>query len=106
MIKLILYLLIFFSPLITAQKERIVAETGSRKIYESEFKERFDFSAHPGLLKGDSLKAKQDFLHQLIAEKLLSLEACRRGSDTLEAFKDLMIPLEDMFIRDACIPPK
>lgn len=101
MIKLILYLLIFLSPLITAQKERVVAETGSRKIYESEFKERFDFSVHHGVQKEDRLKAKQDFLHQLIAEKLLSIEAGRRGSDTLEAFKDLMIPLENMFVRDA-----
>ncbi|MGE5810339.1 MAG: peptidylprolyl isomerase [Ignavibacteria bacterium] len=101
MIKLIFFLLILFSPFITAQKESVVAEIGNRKIYESEFKERFDFSVHPGLLKGDSLKAKQDFLHQLIAEKLLSIEAGRRGSDTLEAFKDLMIPLENMFVRDA-----
>ncbi|MGE5847701.1 MAG: peptidylprolyl isomerase, partial [Ignavibacteria bacterium] len=51
--------------------------------------------------KEDKLKEKQDFLHQLIAEKLLSIEAGRRGSDTLEAFKDLMIPLENMFVRDA-----
>ena len=84
------------------QEEKVVAKVGDYKIYESEFKERFDFSAHPKLLqKSDKLAAKHEFLEQLIAEKLLSLHAIEKGYDTLQVFSNIISPLENMFIRDA-----
>ncbi|MGE5682363.1 MAG: peptidylprolyl isomerase [Bacillota bacterium] len=93
-----------FSGILFAQqeKEKVVASAGKCNIYESEFKERYDFSVHPDLKKkNDREESKLEFLKQLIAEKLLSLEAQARGYDTLEIFKDIMTPLDNMYIRDA-----
>lgn len=85
-----------------AQDDKVLAKIGPMNIYESEFRERFDFSAHPKLLQNsDTLAVKEEFLHQLIAEKLLSLEAREKGYDTSADFKSIFIPLENMFIRDA-----
>jgi parvulin-like peptidyl-prolyl isomerase len=84
------------------QEEKVVATVGDYKIYESEFSERFDFSTHPNLLqKGDKFSAKHEFLKQLIAEKLLSLEAQEKGYDQAESFSDIFTHLQNMFIRDA-----
>ncbi len=98
----IFILLIITFELFHAQEDKVVAEVGNYKIYESEFKERFDFSVHPNLLqKKDSMLIKQEFLNQLIAEKLLSLNAREKGYDTLEVFKNIISPLRNMFVRDA-----
>ncbi len=95
-------LFIFINTYLPAQQDRVVAEVGPVKIYESEFQNRFDFTAHPNLLqKSDEIAEKKEFLHQLIAEKLLSLDAKERGYDTTDAFKKIMTPLRDMFMRDA-----
>jgi parvulin-like peptidyl-prolyl isomerase len=95
-------LIIFINPYLPAQQDRVVAEVGPFKIYESEFRDRFDFSAHPNLLqKRDEPAAKEEFLHQLIAEKLLSLDARAKGYDTTNAFRKIMTPLSNMFLRDA-----
>lgn len=84
------------------QTDRVVAKVGPIKIYESEFRNRFDFTAHPNLLqKGEQLAAKKEFLHQLIAEKLLSLDAREKGYDTVDSFRRIMTPLRNMFLRDA-----
>ncbi|RPI66551.1 MAG: hypothetical protein EHM47_16450, partial [Ignavibacteriales bacterium] len=83
------------------QEEKVVVKIGSYKIYESEFRERFDFSVHPKLLQSvDKSEAKLEFLKQLIAEKLLSLHAKEKGYDTMKVFSDIISPLEDMFVRD------
>ncbi len=95
-------LLVLLSLSFLYSQDKVVAEIGRHKIYESEFRERFDFSAHPKLLQNDdSLLIKHKFLEQLIAEKLLSLEAQNNGYDSLKAFTDLMIPLQNIFVRDA-----
>ncbi len=84
------------------QPDRVVAQVGPVKIYESEFRNRFDFTAHPNLLqKSEQLAAKKEFLHQLIAEKLLSLDAREKGYDTTDSFRKIMTPLSNMFLRDA-----
>ena len=96
-----LFILILCGTLL-AQEDKIVAKVGPVKIYESEFKDRFDLSVHPNLLqKNDQLKEKEEFLHQLIAEKLLSLEAKENSYDTASSFRKLLAPLKDMFVRDA-----
>ncbi|HSD63504.1 MAG TPA: peptidylprolyl isomerase, partial [Ignavibacteriaceae bacterium] len=96
------FILLIFSGLLYAQEDKVLAKVGPYKIYESEFRERFDFSAHPNLMqKSDRLAAKEEFLHQLIAEKLLSLDAREKGYDTSEDFKSIFTPLENMFVRDA-----
>ena len=93
---------LLFSTLQFAQEEQVVAKVGDYIIYESEFNERFDFSAHPKLMqKSDQLEAKKEFLKQLIAEKLLSLDAKEKGYDTLKVITDIITPLENMFVRDA-----
>ncbi len=95
-------LVIVFNSHLPAQQDSIVAAVGPVKIYESEFRDRFDFSAHPNLLrKSDQLAAKQEFLHQLIAEKLLSLDAREKGYDTTDSFRKIMTPLTNIFLRDA-----
>ncbi|GAB6282732.1 MAG: hypothetical protein STSR0008_14790 [Ignavibacterium sp.] len=97
----VLVLLSFFT-LFAQQNEKVVAKVGNYKIYESEFQERFDFSVHPKLLQeSDKLAAKQEFLKQLIAEKLLSLQAKELGYDTTEIYNNIMNPLENLFLRDA-----
>ncbi len=102
LIRLFLLLAICFISLYAQQQEKVVAKVGNYKIYESEFKERFDFSVHPKLLQeSDKLAAKQKFLEQLIAEKLLSLEAKEKGYDTLQIFNNIINPLENMYVRDA-----
>lgn len=91
-----------YSPSFSQSPERIVASVGSKNIYESEFKERFDFSVHPGMMNSsDKQSVKKDFLNQLIAEKLLSLEARKSGYDTTVVLKDMITPLDNMYIRDA-----
>jgi len=83
------------------EKDGVVAAVGSYEITESEFQERFDFSFHPGLLqKGNRDSVKFEFLKQLIAEKLLSMEARSKGYDTLSALRDILTPLENMYARD------
>jgi parvulin-like peptidyl-prolyl isomerase len=100
--KIFLFLVIIFIPLYPQQEGRVVAKVGNYKIYESEFKERFDFSAHPRLLQSkDQQLAKHEFLKQLIAEKLLSLEAQEKGLGQSEIFSNIITPLENMFVRDA-----
>jgi len=85
-----------------AQEQRAVAKIGNDKIYESEFKERFDFSIHPKLLQNsDKFAVKQEFLHQLIAEKLLALDAREKGYNNSELFTNITTPLQNMHIRDA-----
>lgn len=96
------FILLIFAGLLYSQEDKILAKVGPYKIYESEFRERFDFSAHPNLMqKSDRFAAKEEFLHQLIAEKLLSLDAREKGYDTSEDFKSIFTPLENMFVRDA-----
>ena len=93
---------IFFCGILFPQEDRVVAKVGTYKIYESEFKDRFDFSAHPKLLqKSDQLKAKEEFLNQLIAEKLLSLDAREKGFNQSKNFKEIISPLRNMYVRDA-----
>jgi len=85
-----------------AQEDRVIAQIGDYKIYESEFSNRFDFSIHQIISsKADTLAVKRDFLNKLIAEKLLSLEAKYKGLDNSEVIRNLMTPLENMFVRDA-----
>lgn len=96
------FFLLFICGLLYAQEDKVVAKVGNYKIYESEFQERFDFSVHPKQLqKSDKLAAKEEFLHQLIAEKLLSLEAGEQGYNNTELFKDIITPLINMYVRDA-----
>jgi parvulin-like peptidyl-prolyl isomerase len=85
-----------------SQEEKVVAKIGNYKIYESEFSERFDFSVHPKLLqKADTLEVKLEFLKELIAEKLLSLEAEDKGLGSSEYINNVLTPLQNMFVRDA-----
>ena len=96
------FIIIIVCGYVFAQEDKVVAEVGDYKIFESEFKDRFDFSAKPKLLNNsDKEEAKREFLKQLIAEKLLSLEAREKGFNTSDSFRDLISPLENMFIRDA-----
>jgi len=99
----ICFFVLFTTLFLSAQQEeKVVARVGDYKIYESEFQERFDFSAHPKLLnKSEKIEAKRDFLKQLIAEKLLSLNAREKGYDTLQVFSNIISPLRDMYVRDA-----
>lgn len=97
----ILIILIIFAAFNYAQEDRVVAQVGNYKIYESEFKDRFDFTAHPKLLsKSDKEAAKLEFLKQLIAEKLLALDAEKKGLNNEKEFKDILKPLENIFVRD------
>ena len=98
-----IYLLfIILYGFVFAQEDKVVAKIGDYKIYESEFKDRFDFSAHPKLLNNtDKEVVKHEFLEQLIAEKLLALDAMEKGFSGTKQFNDIIGPLENMYVRDA-----
>ncbi len=96
------FILILFTSIQSQEKDKVVAKVGADLITESEFKERFDFSVHPNLNKEkDEFTEKHKFLEELIAEKLLSLDAQEKGYDTLEAFRNIIDPLQNIFVRDA-----
>ncbi len=97
-----IFLSLTLCNLVYSQIEKVVAKVGNYKIYESEFRDRFDFSSHPKLLQNnDKLKAKHEFLEQLISEKLLSLDAEEKGLSKSEYLNNVLTPLQNMFARDA-----
>lgn len=98
----ILFLLSLLSACVIAQQDRVLAKIGDYKLYESEFNDRFDFSVHPNLLnKADTMEIKREFLNQLIAEKLLSLDAKEKGLQYSDDYKNMITPLQNMYVRDA-----
>lgn len=100
-VKNIIFILLLPLLCFAQQNDRIVAVVGDSEITESEFRERFEFSAHPGLLKkADRDSVKFGFLKQLIAEKLLSLQARTEGLDSTAAIRNIMNPLENLYVRD------
>lgn len=85
-----------------AQQDRVLAKIGDYKLYESEFNDRFDFSVHPKLMsKADTMEIKREFLNQLIAEKLLSMDAKEKGLQYSDDYKNMIAPLQNMYVRDA-----
>lgn len=97
-----IFIFLIVCGFVFGQEDKVVAKVGSYRIYESEFKDKFDFTAHPKLLnKSDQEAAKQEFLKQLIAEKLLSLDAQEKGYNNSEQLNNILSPLEKTFIRDA-----
>lgn len=102
-----IYYFLILCSFIYPQEEKVVAKIGNYKIYESEFSERFDFSVHQKLLqRSDTLALKFEFLKELIAEKLLSLEAEGKGLGNSEYLNNIMTPLQNMFARDALYKKK
>lgn len=94
-------LLIFPVNLISQKADKVIAEIGSAKITESEFKLRYELSpfiSHRSKWNQDTIK--YDFLLSMIAEKLFYLDAINKGLQNSEDFKFYIKPLEDALLRD------
>ncbi|NPV11386.1 MAG: hypothetical protein HPY57_06320 [Ignavibacteria bacterium] len=94
-------LLILPVNLISQRADKVIAEIGSAKITESEFKIRYELSpfvSHRSKWNQDTIK--YDFLLSMIAEKLFYLDAINKGLQNSEDFKFYIKPLEDALLRD------
>ncbi|MFA4923940.1 MAG: peptidylprolyl isomerase, partial [Ignavibacteriaceae bacterium] len=83
------------------KKEEPVAKIGNDVITAEEFKTRYELLPHPSTAHKDSDSLKKEFLYSLIGEKLWALESKEMRFDTLKLYKNLLKPLEKMFLRDA-----
>lgn len=98
-------LLIFFggmSDLFSQSSKEIVAKAGDITISKEEFRKRYEFVPHVRSDDGfDSTSFKKNFLHTLIAEKLLAQAATNKGIDRLQNFRATMENLSNVYLRDA-----
>lgn len=99
------FLIIFFwgmSNLFSQSSKEIVAKAGDVTISKEEFKKRYEFVPHAKTDDGfDSTSFKKNFLHTLIAEKLLAQTALKDGIDRLLNFRATMENLSNVYLRDA-----
>ncbi len=82
------------------KKDEPVAKIGSTLITADEFKTRYELLPHPSVTHKNTDSLKKEFLASLISEKLWALEAADKRFDTLKYYKDLLKPIEKMFLRD------
>lgn len=82
------------------KKDEPVAKIGASVITADEFKTRYELLPHPSVTHKNSDSLKKEFLASLISEKLWALEAMDKRFDTLKYYKDLLKPVEKMFLRD------
>lgn len=98
-------LLIFFggmSDLFSQSSKEIVAKAGDITISKEEFKKRYEFIPHVRTDDSfDSTTLKKNFLHTLIAEKLLAQAAIYEGIDRLPNVRANMENLTSVYLRDA-----
>ncbi|MBA4406534.1 hypothetical protein C0389_04600 [bacterium] len=90
------------SNLLSQSSNDIVAKAGDATISKEEFKKRYEFVPHVKTDDAfDSTSFKKNFLHTLIAEKLLAQAASREGMDSLQNFRATMENLSNVYLRDA-----
>ncbi|MBI1938276.1 MAG: peptidylprolyl isomerase [Ignavibacteriales bacterium] len=86
---------------IFAQSEKdIVAKAGSIKITKEEFIKRYELGAHPNREGLDSAALKTEFLHTLLAEKLLAQSASAKNLEKEPNFAAMMEYLKKIYLRD------
>jgi parvulin-like peptidyl-prolyl isomerase len=91
-----------FHPFTIAQNNNdVLVKIGDKVITVEEFRYRYEFTPQINRKSNDKGKAKENLLYTLIAENLFSIEAEKRGFDTLQAMKMNYVPMEKMHIRDA-----
>lgn len=80
----------------------IIGRVGELPLREQEFLERLELLP-PMSVRGraDSEFAKYEVLYSLVAEKLLSQEAVRRGFQRSEAFRESTLEIRKLYARDA-----
>ncbi|NCQ18904.1 MAG: hypothetical protein GW805_11335 [Ignavibacteria bacterium] len=83
------------------KKDEPVAKIGNAVITADEFKTRYEFLPHPSMTHKNADSLKKEFLASLVAEKLWALEAREKHFDTLKLYRNMLKPLEKMFLRDA-----
>ncbi|MCX6168508.1 MAG: peptidylprolyl isomerase [Ignavibacteriales bacterium] len=104
-IQILTFLLISFvgmSNLFSQSSSEIVAKAGDVTITKKEYKKRYEFVPHVRTDNAfDSTSFKKNFLHTLIAEKLLAQAATIEGIDRLQNFRATMENLTNVYLRDA-----
>lgn len=97
----ILSLILNCSASVYAQSEKdVVAKAGSIKITKDEFVKRYELGAHPNREGLDSAALKTEFLHTLLAEKLLAQSASAKNLEKEPNFAALMNYLKKIYLRD------
>ncbi len=101
---ILLFLIVFLSAGAGAQPDGDdvpVARIGPTEITRDEFKKRFELTPWPGKHRTEFLDViKEEFLYSLIAEKLLSLEAERRGYTEDSGVREMVERMERFYVKD------
>lgn len=98
------FLLLLFCVLsVYGQSQKdIIAKIGNLTITKEEFQKRYDFTPHVGSIGDiDSTQTKRDFLHTLIAEKLLAAVAVKKGFQSSYDYLKAYNFIQGFYLRDA-----
>lgn len=97
-----LFVLLSLNVIYAQGQKDIVAKVGNIPITKEEFQKRFDFTPHPGSIGDvDSTLTKREFLHTLIAEKLLAGDAFKKGFESTAEYLKAYNYVRDFYLRDA-----
>lgn len=78
-----------------------VARVGPTEITRDEFRQRFELTPWPGKHRRGFLDViKEEFLYSMIAERLLALEAERRGYSEDRGVKEMMDRIKGFYVKD------
>jgi len=78
-----------------------VARIGPTEITRNEFRQRFELTPWPGKHRTGYIDMiKEDFLYSLIAERLLALEAERRGYTEDSGVKEMVERMKRFYVKD------
>jgi len=83
------------------KKNSVVAAIGKDKISSEEFTKRYELTPHLDSDEFNPDSTRYDLLYSIIAEDLWSQKAKELGYDTTDYYKNLVHPLENLYVRDA-----
>lgn len=96
----ILFLFVVLTAALFPQKNSVVAEFGNQKIYLDEFRLAYlDIIKKPDVF--DSPKLREEYLDELIYEKVLAKEAQKQGYDKSELFQYRLKSFKDKALRES-----
>ncbi len=104
-LKILVFIIIFISAStylnFAQQKNSTVATIGKDKITSEEFTKRYELTPHLDSDEFNSDSTRYDLLYSLIAEDLWAQKAKDLGYDTTDYYKNLVHPMENLYVRDA-----
>lgn len=101
---IIVFILHYLSACLCAQAdggETPVARVGPAEITRDEFRNRFELTPWPGKHRAEFLDViKEEFLYSMIAERLLALEAERRGYTEDSGVQEMVERMTRFYVKD------